>query len=137
MTDRSRLIALMAQREATELANARRAFATVVQEQTAAANMSARLTALMDQKRDQLRERMSVAQLRQHRHLSTQLATEAERNRLKAEQMQAEIDAAMADLTRKKHRMQVLEDAAKTARKAEAEEREDKRDAARIPYVRK
>lgn len=137
MTERSRLIALMAQREANELANARRAFASVVQEQTAAANMSARLTALMDQKRDQLRDHNSVAQLRQHRHLSTQLAAEAERNRLRAEQMQAEIDAAMADLTRKKHRKQVLDDAAKAARKAEAEAREDRREAARIPQMRK
>lgn len=137
MTARSKLITLMAQREASEIANARRAFAHVVQEQQAAQSMTQRLSALLDQRREEGREQMSVAELRQHRHLSSQLAAEAERTRLRAAQMQAEVDAAMANLSRKKHRKQVLDEAALTARKAEAQEQEQRREAARIPYTRR
>lgn len=137
MTQRSRIFTLMAQREASELASARRAFAHVVQEYQAAESMSDRLTALMDQKREQIQGSHSVADLRQNRHMSAQLAAEVDRNRQRAAQMQAEIAAAQIELNRKKHRKQTLDDAAQAARKAEAEEREQRREAMRIPPPRR
>ncbi len=137
MTERSRLIGLMAKREAAQLADARRGFAAVVKQQQAAENMSQRLDDLLNQRRLGSAGAMSVADLREHRRLSDQIAAEAARNRLRAQQLKAEVDAAAEELARKDHRKRVLDDAAQTARHSEAQERENRREAASSPRIRR
>jgi hypothetical protein len=137
MSERSRMIGLMARREAAQLADARRGFAAVVRQHQAAEHLTQRLESLLDARRVEGAAAMSVAQLREHRRLSDQLAAEAERNRQRAVQLEAEVKKVAAELAQKDHRKRVLDDAALSARQSEQREREDRADAARTVVRRR
>lgn len=137
MSSRSRLINLMAQREAAQLAEARRGFAAIAGQHSAADSLCKRLTELMDHRRHQTAAATSVAQLREHRHLSDQLAVETERNSARAAQLAQQMRDAAAAMAKRDHRKRVLDEAAQTARRAEQLEREMRSEAAQNPRPRR
>lgn len=129
MTDRSKLLSLMTKRQSLGLMGARRALAEMIAQQKSAEALSQRLDALLEARRQQAGASMNVAQLREHRRLNDQLAAEADRNRLRAQTLAADVARSVDALARADHKRRALEDAALTARAHEQAERDRKAEA--------
>jgi hypothetical protein len=123
---RSKLLNLMTKRQSVGLIGARRELATLIAQQRSAEALCARLDALLETRRQQAGNTMNVAQLREHRRMSDQLAIEAERNRARAQALAAQVSTALEDLARADHKKRTLEEATLAARLGEQAERERK-----------
>jgi hypothetical protein len=123
---RSKLLNLLTKRQSVGLIGARREVATLIAQQRSAEAMCARLDALLEARRQQAGNTMNVAQLREHRRMSDQLAIEAERNRARAQTLAAQVSKALEDLARADHKKRTLEEATLAARLSEQSEREQK-----------
>mgnify|MGYP001320520513 CR=1 FL=1 len=137
MTERSRLIGLMARREASRIADARRSLAAALRQQQATETLLERLTSLLDARRTQAMQPMSVAELREHRRLTEQLAAEAERSTTRLTAQREDVRQAIEDLARKDHRKRIYEEAAQVARSAELAECEHRAEQAQVYPVRR
>lgn len=137
MSERSRLIGLMAKREAAQIADARRSLATSLRQQQATESLLTRLNALLETRRSQGMAPMSAAELREHRRMTEQLAIEAERSTGRLETIRQEVAKAAEELARRDHRKRSYEDAAKAARTAEMAERERLADLANPVQMRR
>ena len=132
---KSRRIGLMAKAEAARLANLQRDFAAALRERQAAEALIARLEALLDQRRDHVQTAVSVADLRDSRRLSDQIAAELDRNRARLPALQSRVDETAAQMARADHRKKRLDESATDARLAEIMEKEE-RAAAALPQRR-
>lgn len=129
MTERSKLLSLMTKRQSVSLIGARRALAEMIAQQRSAEALSLRLDALLEVRRQQAGVSMNVAQLREHRRLTDQLAAEAERNRLRAQKLATDVARSVDELARADHKRRTLEDATHAARTSEQTERDRKAEA--------
>lgn len=129
MNERSHLIARMARREMSQIAQARRDLAKMLVELRSAEALLSRLHGLLEHKREQASLAASVAQLREGRHLTDQLSVEAEKTRLRVEKLREDSNEAAEALARLDHRKRTFDEAAKTARIAERTERENRAEA--------
>lgn len=126
MTERSKLLSLMTKRQSVSLIGARRELAVMIAQQRTTEALSERLDALLEARRQQSGQAWNVAQLRANRHLTDQLAIEAERNRERAKSLAAQVARAAEELARADHKRRTLEEAALSARLSEQAEREQK-----------
>lgn len=124
MTTRSKLLGLMTKRQSISLMGARRALAAMIAQQRSAEALCARLDELLEARRQQAGSTMNVAQLREYRRLTDQLAAEAERNRQRAQNLAKDVAKAAEDLARADHKKRTLEEASMAAHAAERVERE-------------
>lgn len=129
MTDRSKLLSLMTKRQSVSLMGARRALAAMIAQQRSAETLSQRLDALLEARRQQAGASMNVAQLREHRRLNDQLAAEAERNRLHAQKLAADVAKSVDELAKADHKKRTLEEATLAARITEQSECDRKAEA--------
>lgn len=126
MTARSKLLNLMTKRQSVSLIGARRELAAMIAQQRSAEALSAKLDALLQTRRQQAGSTMNVAQLREHRRLTDQLAVEAERTRERARALALQVAKAAEELARADHKKRTLEEATLAARVSERIEREQK-----------
>jgi len=126
MTARSKLLNLMTKRQSVSLIGARRELAAMIAQLRSAESLSAKLDALLETRRQQAGSTMNVAQLREHRRLTDQLAVEAERTRERARSLALQVAQAAEELARADHKKRTLEEATLAARVSEQIEREQK-----------
>ncbi len=123
---RSRLLNLLTKRQSVGLIGARRELAALIAQQRSAESMCARLDALLETRRQQAGHTMNVAQLREHRRMSDQLAIEAERNRARAQTLASQVSKALEELAHAEHKRHTLQEATFAARIGEQAERDQK-----------
>lgn len=126
MTARSKLLNLMTKRQSVSLIGARRELAAMIGQQRSAEALSVKLDALLQTRRQQAGSAMNVAQLREHRRLTDQLAVEAERTRERARNLALQVAQAAEELARADHKKRTLEEATLAARVTEQIEKEQK-----------
>lgn len=136
MNERSTLITRMARREMANLARARRDYAATAQELRAAEALLARLDLLIDHRRGLAASASSVAALREGRRLNDQLCAEATRNRARVAELRQQAEAKAEALAQLDHRLRSYEEAARTARQVERDERDRRAEASAPPQVR-
>ena len=137
MNERSRLIGLMAKREAAQIADARRSLASSLRQQQATESLLLRLNSLLETRRSQAKAHKSAADLKEHRRMTEQLAIEAERSTGRLEVLRQEVAKAAEELAKRDHRKRSYEDAAQTARAAEIAERERLADLSKPILIRR
>ena len=130
MNERSKVIGLMARREASNLAKAQRAFSTLNNEIRAAEALEQRLGFLLSQKSSESLASTSAAQLRERRMLTDKLASEGERLRQKVQHLKSESSSAGSQLAQLEHRKRSYDTAAQEALRIEQSERDVRADAA-------
>lgn len=132
--NKSDLYHLMARKETAQRAGILNHTAQLSQAHQQAELMNARL-------RDLLNDRapkgvLLAAQLRSEQVLTSKIATEATKSREKSEQLSKQLSAARAELAKREHKKRILEEAAQTAKREEAEEKEA-RAASAAPQIRR
>lgn len=129
MTDRVRILGLMALKERAAIAETLARVGGLGRAMAEAQGMADRLRMMVAQRQNSTPARLAT-DLRSDRHLTAQLLAELDRQAARANTLSTELAEAQADLARQEHRLQTLEDKAATARRLAREERQARADAA-------
>lgn len=136
MTERSKTLALMALKEKARVAETLGGLREVLGQKAQAAAVADRLAAVLAEKREAGPGVQSMATLRAERGMVGQILAEIDKQRDRAAALAQAVGEAQATLARQEHRLQLLADKAREARRGEAEAAQALRDAA-MPRCRR
>ena len=129
MTDRARILGLMALKDRAAVAAMLARVADLARRHGEAEAMVARLDAMITQRREAPPVARLATDIRSDRILTGQLLAEAARQRGLRDGLARELAAAQGALSQREHRRDLLADKAKAARRAARDERQAQADA--------
>lgn len=124
MTEKSRLLDLLARRESVQLSKSRLAISDLAKRHADAATRAARLEGLLDSRRIAATVVCKVQDLRIAHRMNVDMAVQMQLGAAAAAQLLAELSEARAAMARQDHKTRHLEETAKTTRRAEGLARE-------------
>lgn len=133
MTDRARILGLMALKEKARGAALLARVADLTRKLADCDALLGRLAAMMAQRRAAPATARLVSDLQADRQLTAQLMAETDRQRQRRTELAAGLAAAQADLAAQEHRRDTLADKAREARRLTRDERQARADAALPP----
>lgn len=136
MTERSKTLALMALKEKARVAETLGGLREVLMQKAQAGAVAERLAAVLAEKRDAAPAVQSMATLRAERGMVGQILAEIDKQRDREAALALAVAEAQAKLAREEHRLQLLGEKAREARRGEAEAKQAVRDAAMPPRKR-
>lgn len=134
MTDRSRILGLMALKERAAVAAMLGHVADLSRKLADTDAMVARLDAMIAHRRAAPPAARLATDIRSDRLLTAQLLAEADRQRRLRDGIAAELSTARAELAQREHRRDLMADKAKAARHIAGEDRQARADAALPPW---
>lgn len=136
MTERSKTLALMALKEKARVAETLGGLREVLMQKAQAVAVAERLAAVLAEKREAAPAVQSMATLRAERGMVGQILAEIDKQRDREAALALAVAEAQAKLAREEHRLQLLADKAREARRGEAEAQQALRDGAMPPRKR-
>ncbi|WP_159082496.1 hypothetical protein [Paragemmobacter aquarius] len=136
MTERSKTLALMALKEKARVAETLGGLREVLMQKAQAGAVAERLAAVLAEKRGAAPAVQSMATLRAERGMVGQILAEIDKQRDRESALALAVAEAQAKLAREEHRLQLLADKAREARRGEAEAKQALRDGAMPPRKR-